>query len=177
VTIAGLECVFFDPFGRDGGPTPVMPSWFFAGVVAAVVFDPGGAPLVGARVEIVTEGRVVLTSYTDGQGRFRFEALPPGSYDVRVLAPGLAPLVRREVPVVPGAPVALALSMPVPMLPMARMLVRQKAPVIPTTTANVKEVYEWDFVSYPGMFRSRDEIHPLLVVPLPRRQQWETGDP
>ena len=72
------------------------------------VLDVLGEPLPGA--EVVVEGDQLMglrSVRSDGQGRFRIPALPAGAYHVRVLHPGVPPLLVRDVDVRLGRTTAL----------------------------------------------------------------------
>jgi iron complex outermembrane receptor protein len=64
-------------------------------VISGVVSDQTGAPLAGAKVELVHSLVATRSTATDGEGRYRFDALQPGAYLVRVTASGFQPLERR----------------------------------------------------------------------------------
>lgn len=52
------------------------------------VMDPEDRSLAGVTIELVdADGHVVATQQTDGDGRFRFERLKPGTYTVREIQP------------------------------------------------------------------------------------------
>jgi iron complex outermembrane receptor protein len=67
--------------------------------LAGRVADPGGAPVAGARVQLVELGRGVTTG---DDGAYRFSAVAPGTYTVSVSRIGRAPEARR-VTLGPGA--------------------------------------------------------------------------
>jgi iron complex outermembrane recepter protein len=72
-------------------------------VITGVVSDPTGASVAGAHVELMGGARSTMT---DSQGRYQFEAVPPGEYTVHVAAPGFLPLERRVSAASPGSTVA-----------------------------------------------------------------------
>ena len=61
----------------------------FSASIQGVVEDPSGAGVAHAKVELVNSGTQVTTATTtDGSGDFRFASLAPGSYSIKVEAPG-----------------------------------------------------------------------------------------
>ena len=54
-----------------------------------------GAPVPGAAVQAWTRGSEPITIAAGADGRFAFEALTPGRYDLAAAAPGFLPEVRR----------------------------------------------------------------------------------
>lgn len=70
-----------------------------SGQIMGVVKDPDGAVVAGSRV-VLTEQQtnVKSTAITDGQGGYKFESLPPGTYvaevDVQGFKPGVSPQIR-----------------------------------------------------------------------------------
>src|SRR5688572_27096901 len=72
--------------------------------LAGEVKDTTGALLPGATVEAASPALIekARTAVTDGSGRYRIEALPPGSYTVTFSLPGFAP-VRPEALIASGS--------------------------------------------------------------------------
>jgi hypothetical protein len=138
-------------------PCPAAPE----GALAGVVRDPGGGPLAGARVEVRCRG-TRWAAYTDGAGRFAIGGVAAGSHDVRVLAPGLPPLLRRAVEVRAHTTATLVLDAPVPVLRLARLRVRVKAPLV-NTIGSVRQVYDADLCDLGMHAASRDRIY-LQVI-------------
>ncbi|CAA9300414.1 MAG: hypothetical protein AVDCRST_MAG11-786 [uncultured Gemmatimonadaceae bacterium] len=75
-------------------------------VLSGRVVDTAGAPLPDVRVTLVELGRRQATS---ADGRFRFTALPPGSYTASFARVGLAPGVRRVTVRGEGEPLTVTL--------------------------------------------------------------------
>jgi len=59
-----------------------------AASIAGVVFDPLGGALSGAKVSLLRDGTALAKTQTDTQGRFSFERLAEGRYQVAVEAEG-----------------------------------------------------------------------------------------
>jgi vitamin B12 transporter len=59
-----------------------------AASIAGVVFDPLGGALPGAKVSLLRDGTALAKTQTDTQGRFSFERLVEGRYQVAVEAEG-----------------------------------------------------------------------------------------
>lgn len=55
------------------------------------VSDPLGALIVGAKVELLQEGRTITTATTDSAGRYSLTVATAGRYRVRAIASGFAP--------------------------------------------------------------------------------------
>lgn len=64
--------------------------------LAGAVLDDAGAPVAGAKVELVRDGKVVATIATDAKGKYKLPDLAPGPATLRVAMPGKEP---HETPV------------------------------------------------------------------------------
>ena len=60
-----------------------------ASTIRGTVIDPDGQRVAAATVRIEHATQPTRTVVTDPHGEFRAEAVPPGDYEIRVLAPGL----------------------------------------------------------------------------------------
>src|SRR5689334_6997638 len=71
----------------DSGGNPIV-----APRISGTVKDPAGAVVPGARVEITNrDSGFTVTATTDHLGRFTFETLAPGRYELRTIASGFDP--------------------------------------------------------------------------------------
>lgn len=83
------------------------------GVIQGVVSDVDGQPLPGVSV-IATSPSLIggtQTTYSDQEGRYRFPALPPGTYQVGAELQGFQKVVRKEVRLFVGNAITLNLSL------------------------------------------------------------------
>lgn len=83
-------------------------------VVTGTVTDPQAAVVPDARVALMTGPAERRTTRTDEQGRYRFDAVPPGGYTISVSAPGFQTVSSSELVISAGQnasrDVALALA-------------------------------------------------------------------
>jgi TonB family protein len=75
--------VLLVPLAALRAPAQVSP-----GMITGVVRDPSGAPVAGAGVSIALTGAVRMQTESSADGNFAFPALPVGTYEVSVQAPG-----------------------------------------------------------------------------------------
>lgn len=71
------------------------------GEISGAVHDQNGAPVPGARIELIGNDGSVGMAATDRSGGYRFQRVPSGQYTVRVSVPGFLP-VERSVTLVAG---------------------------------------------------------------------------
>lgn len=80
-----------------GLPTSAQTS---RGTVSGVVTDVNGAVIAGANVALTSlENDLIRTTATNSEGVYRFEAVDPGSYSVKVTAQGFGELIKTGVEV------------------------------------------------------------------------------
>ncbi len=93
-----------------GSPQVANPTT--AGILAGVVVDDTGAVVAGAMVELRVGSRVDRRAVTDAGGRFRFEKVVAGSYEIRAVRPGFQSVSMNVVVVsdrpIPAVRLALA---------------------------------------------------------------------
>jgi hypothetical protein len=82
------------------------------GVISGYVRDTSGMPQMGAVVEIFASATSVPTTvFTDAQGHYSAENVPPGKYQVRVTASSFLPSLRENVKVNSGAHVLVDMTL------------------------------------------------------------------
>ena len=62
-----------------------------------VVFFPSGDTVVNAKVSVLRNGKEVATQQTDEDGKFSFQSLKPGPYELRVQATAAFPTASTKV--------------------------------------------------------------------------------
>lgn len=78
------------------------------GAIRGTVFDPDGRPVAAATVAIVsTTTGLSHSSFTDADGHFAIELLPPGDYSARAEIKGMSPQVSPQIHVDVGGTVEL----------------------------------------------------------------------
>ncbi len=127
------------PAGAQGGVN---------GSIVGYVFDQTGNPIRGVKVVArsgtqIGGGKVV---YTNDEGYFRIVALLPGDFEVMATAPKLRSVVQKGIPVGINAPAEVSLVMEVEVSQVEDVKVVEKAPIVSTTTANVKYTFDADFL-------------------------------
>jgi hypothetical protein len=120
------------------------------GVVGSVVgnvLDQSGQPLKGVKVVARSETQIggPKTTYTNDEGFFRFPGLQPGVFEVTAAASGLKSVHQKGVNVGVNAAAEVVLIMEVETA-QEEVKVVEKAPMVSTTSATVKEVYDEDFI-------------------------------
>ena len=82
------------------------------GVISGYIRDGSGSPQMGAVVDIYTTATTVgYIAYTDSQGFYSANNLPPGKYQVKVTAGSFLPSLRENVKLNSGAHVLVNLTL------------------------------------------------------------------
>jgi hypothetical protein len=131
-----------------GLSTSVLAQRGDSGSITGMVVDQTGSPLKGVRVTAASDNQIGgrKVTYTNDEGTFRFPSLEPVSFQVKAEAKNLQTVVQNNVKVGLNAPTEVNIVMEVASTQVEEVKVVQKAPLVSTTTANVKEVYDIDFV-------------------------------
>ncbi len=119
-----------------------------SGQIVGYVFDQTGSPIRGVKVTAFSETQIGgrKTAYTNDEGWFRFPQLIPGKFQVKAEAPKLQTVVQENISVGINSPAEINLVMEVLASKVEEVKVVEKAPVVSTTTANVKETFDVDMV-------------------------------
>ena len=117
------------------------------GSIVGSVFDQTGRPLKGVRVSGRSDTQIggEKITYTNDDGFFRLAGLQPGIFELRASAPRLKTLLQKDVHVGVNAPAEVNLMLEVE-TGTEEIKVVEKAPIVSTTTATVREVFDSDFV-------------------------------
>jgi hypothetical protein len=134
-----------------------------AGSITGHVYDQSGNPLPGVKItaESPTQIGGARTTYSNGEGFFRFPALFPGKFQLRATAPKLETYYQRDIPVGITSAVDLDIMMEVAGKTDIVKVV-ERVPIISPSTSNVKEVYDLDFVESLPM-TARDQVHTQMI--------------
>jgi hypothetical protein len=117
------------------------------GSIVGNVLDQMGQPLRGVRISARSDTQIggEKTTYSSEEGAFRLPGLQPGVFEVRASAPKLTTVLQRDVRVGVNAPAEVTLVMAVES-GTEEIKVVEKAPIVSTTVATVKEVFDSEFV-------------------------------
>jgi hypothetical protein len=117
------------------------------GSIVGNVFDQTGQPLSGVKVvaESPTQIGGVRITYTNPEGTFRFNALQPGTFSVMASAPKLSAVHQKGIKVNTQVPSEVTLMMEVATAT-EEVKVIERAPIVSTTAANVKEQWDEEFI-------------------------------
>src|SRR3954449_534599 len=117
------------------------------GSIAGTVTDQSGRPLAGVRLSARSDTQIGGTKvvYSNDEGFFRLPGLQPGVFEVAAAARGLKAVIQKDVHVGVGAPADVDLVLEVESA-VEEVKVIERAPVVSTTSATVKEVFDADFV-------------------------------
>ena len=80
----------------------VAPSVYAQSLIAGTVTDPQSAVIPDARVALLSGQAELRTIRTDAQGRYRFEAVQPGTYVVSVSSPGFQQATSPDIIITAG---------------------------------------------------------------------------
>jgi len=135
-----------------------------SGSIVGYVYDQTGSPLKGIKVAASSPTQIggAKTAYTNDEGMFHMRQLFPGTFEVRATAPKLKTVIQKDVKVGISAAAEVSIVMEIETPGVEEVRVVEKAPTVSTTTTNVKEVYDLDFVESMPM-PSRDQVFNQMV--------------
>ncbi len=117
------------------------------GSIVGSVFDQTGAPIKGVKVTATSDTQIggAKIAYSDDEGNFRMVALQPGVFEVRAQAPKLKTVHQKGIKVTVTSPAEVSMVMEVETA-VEEVKVVERAPVVSTTSATVREVYDEEFI-------------------------------
>src|SRR5947207_1969408 len=117
-----------------------------SGSIVGCVMDQAGSPLRGIKITTFSSTQIGgrKTAYTNEEGCFRFPILDPGTFEVRADAPKLRTVIQQNVKVGINSPAEVNLVMEVASDKVEEVKVVEKAPLVNTSSASVKEVFDLD---------------------------------
>jgi hypothetical protein len=117
------------------------------GAIIGNVLDQNGTPLKGVKISARSETQIggAKVTYTSDEGSFRLVGLIPGAFEITASAPQLRTVVQRGIAVGINAPAEVDLVLEVETA-VEEVKVVEKAPIVSTTTAVVKEVFDEEFI-------------------------------
>jgi hypothetical protein len=117
------------------------------GSITGTVTDQTGMPLKGVRITGRSETQIggAKSTYTDDQGFFRLPGLQPGIFEVTSASPGLRSVIQKQIRVGLNAPAEIFVIMEA-QTKEEEVQVVERAPIISTTSAKVKETFDANFV-------------------------------
>jgi hypothetical protein len=130
--------------------------------------DENGMPLAGVRISATSGTQIggAKTAYSAPDGTFRLPSLQPGVFEVRASAPKLQELLQKSVQVGITSATEITLIMAV-RGKSEEVHVVEKAPIVSTTTANVKTVYDLEFVSNLPIDGLATKVEPFVNANTP----------
>jgi hypothetical protein len=148
-------------------PSPAL-GQMSSGAITGFVSDQTGSPLRGVKVSATSPTQIggAQVAYTNEEGQYRVRQLFPGTFEVRATAPKLKTVVQKDVKVGISAPSEVNIIMEVENQGLEEVKVVEKAPLVVTSKANLKETYDLDFVEATP-HASRDNIFAQLVNETP----------
>jgi hypothetical protein len=134
------------------------------GTIIGYVYDQTGNPVKGVKIAASSDTQIggAKVAYSGEDGAFRLRQLFPGTFEIRASAPKLKTVIQKEIKVGITAPAEVTLVMEVETAGIEEVKVVEKAPLVSTTTANIKQSFDLDFVeNLPH--NSRDNIHNQMI--------------
>jgi hypothetical protein len=134
------------------------------GSIIGYVYDQTGNPVKGVKVSATSPTQIggAKVAYSADDGAFRLRQLFPGTFEMRASAPKLKTVIQKDIKVGITSPAEVSLVMEVESGGVEEVKVIEKAPLVSTTTANIKQSFDLDFVE--GLpHNSRDNIHNQMI--------------
>ncbi len=115
--------------------------------LSGAVFDPSGAVVPNAPVSLVNTGtQFTKNTQTDDQGRFTFNLVPPGTYDVSITAAGFSPYTQRGITLDVNVPANLRINLSLQSAN-EHVTVTANAQMVDTETGTLRQVVSEKYIN------------------------------
>jgi hypothetical protein len=117
------------------------------GSITGTVTDQTGVPLRGVKVSARSDTQIGGTKsvYTNDEGFFRIAGLQPGVFELTTSAPNLKSVIQKQIRVGMNAAAQVDVLMEAETA-VEEVKVIERAPVVSTTSAKVKETFDSEFI-------------------------------
>jgi hypothetical protein len=111
-----FNCMLMPPLSVSGAKAAsAQPDQSATGRVTGVVRDPTQAVVAGAKVELKSaDSAATWTRQTGREGKFAFDGIPPGLYQLTVIVSGFQIVVVRDVRVNAGRETVVNVTLHIP---------------------------------------------------------------
>ncbi len=118
------------------------------GSIVGFVIDQNSMPIKGVKVVAKSSTQIGgnKTTYSDDEGAFRFKGLLPGTFEIVASAPKMKTINQRDIRVGVNVSAEATIIMEIETSAVEEVKVVEKAPIVSTTSAVVKEVYDEEFM-------------------------------
>lgn len=139
-----------------------------SGTIVGSVFDDAGNPLPGVKISARSETQIggAKVVYTGSDGSFRLPGLLPGTFEVAASAPKLKQVLQKDVRVGITSPAEVSFVLEVHTA-VEEVKVVDSAPTVSTTTANVKEVFDLEYVEQLPIDGLQTKVEPFVRTNIP----------
>jgi hypothetical protein len=133
------------------------------GTIKGTTVDGDGLPIPGVKITIRSDNLMgPRTANTDGEGRFLFVELPPGTYELTAEKEGFGTVKSPSIPVNVGRTVNLPIEMALAEAG-AEVTIKDKPPAVDTESANRGSVLTKEFLNRIPTGRSYQQAAQLAV--------------
>lgn len=155
-------------------PSPPVLAQAVSGTITGLVTDPQGAAVAGATVTFkeVTKG-ISFSVTTNDLGYYTKTNTPPGTYQIKIEAPGFKAFVRENIPLSVDSTVRLDATLQLGEVT-EQITVSDAPPVLKTERADVSTVLDNQYTTeMPILGRNLTALQ--LLVPGTNRMPWQHG--
>ena len=139
-----------------------------SGSIVGSVFDGGGTPLAGVKISARSDTQIggAKVVYTGADGSFRIPGLLPGTFEIGATAPRFKQVLQKDVRVGITSPAEVTFVLDL-QTAVEEIKVVETAPTVSTTAANVKEVFDLEYVEQLPIDGLQTKVEPFVRTNIP----------